>query len=620
MSYVVHLFQHPGPATLDEAVAVHEQLSGTQAAPNPLFAQLAQALIKRFPSEVGGLPPLEDLWLEEVPDGLTGGSAVYSLGVYGAGLTHLMPAMVSEALRLGLCVLDEQAGRCYVPDAWVLTHTGRQRLKLKPPASTPVAAGVAPDPLTMAWTRQRLLAVLGPAMAEAGFVGRIRTRPSGVTFIRSTAGGLQDVQLDVSDRYHIGVTVYGGLEPEIPHALSRAASEYHIMCQPHHHRALLPFQGAGPSIGTRGPFDVIQTTVQDGAQLEALALALGECLRDEYLPLLDACADLPGIVRAERMADTLTGRLRASRVLPALVHWAGLGDVRDYAEDLIQRRLPNTPQTAGMAILMRRTAQRLHALDSLRGTWSPPTRWRAVPTPDDVLMHPALNDLLLPRIRAVAERCGFVMHEPEPRIHRFERIDPDVHQWFDLRLEPDSDGKAGGNFVFGLSTPSLHLRWKALLAPFGSGRTPRGGTWSEGNLFPATLDVFDIDRWDFRLGRIRPDRLEEHLAGTETALALLIERAFDPARTLAGVASQLQAQNPDLFKKGDAKSGDFERWACWLLLAGEFRPDLVEDYVFLARRYFDVPRGMYGTYYKEEHTAMLALADEALRLAAAGGA
>ena len=137
MSYVVHLFEHPGAATLEEATALHGRLSATAAAPNAKFLALAQALIKRFPVEVGGTVDGQPLWLESVPDGETGGTAVYSLGLYDGGQTQLLPALVGLALPMGLCVYDEQAGRCYLPGGWALTVEGRRPLR---PRATPVAS------------------------------------------------------------------------------------------------------------------------------------------------------------------------------------------------------------------------------------------------------------------------------------------------------------------------------------------------------------------------------------------------------------------------------------------------------------------------------------------------
>jgi hypothetical protein len=101
----------------------------------------------------------------------------------------------------------------------------------------------------------------------------------------------------------------------------------------------------------------------------------------------------------------------------------------------------------------------------------------------------------------------------------------------------------------------------------------------------------------------------------EQALTQVFERIFDPARTLAGVAAMLEPLDPSMFKKGNAEGGDFERWACWLLLAAEHRPELVAHLAALARSCFGALSGMYGTYFKDEHQAIHSLADEALRLA-----
>ena len=180
-------------------------------------------------------------------------------------------------------------------------------------------------------------------------------------------------------------------------------------------------------------------------------------------------------------------------------------------------------------------------------------------------------------------------------------------------------GMAATGFSIHLGTPTLHARWKTLLAPFGEGRSPRGVPFAECNLLPDRLDDFDIDRNDLGFGTDRRDFLTDRVDSAERALAQVFERIFDPMQTLAGVAALLQPLDPKLYRKGDAKGGDFERWACWLLLAAEHRPELVADMATLARSFFDAPRGMYGTYYKDEHEAIQRLADEALRLAAYPG-
>lgn len=618
MSYVVHVFEHEPPATLDEALAVFEGLSDARTAANAKFVRLAQALIRRFPSEVGGQPPLQPLWLEEVPDGDTGGSAVYSLGLYGGGIQRLLPALVSEALKLGLCVLDEQAGRCYVPDAWALTEDGRRRLGFQaPPPPPPADETTVPAALTPDWVCRRLLAVVGAALAPEGFVGRARGRSEGVSFSRSTEAGLQHLGLGVREQGAIDVTLHAELEPEVPYALHRAClAQFKLSCQVLAHTALQPHQ----TYSDRGkaPDDLVGYRISmSSEQFDEQANALVNCLRDEYLPLLKACSDLPGIVRVAQEPGDLPGRLLVSRVLPALVHWAGLADAQAHAEALAERLLASPKDNRSVATLMRRSGRRMAALPELRGAWRPPTVWRALPTPADEVQGDAYWALAWPRLLALAQARGFAPSEPEPGSFRLERQLPDVWQWVQFTLLKRDITSV--SFSIHLGTPTLHARWKTLLAPFGEGRSPRGVPFAECNLLPDRLDDFDIDRNDLGFGTDRRDFLADRVDSAERALAQVFERIFDPMQTLAGVAALLQPLDPKLYRKGDAKGGDFERWACWLLLAAEHRPELVADMATLARSFFDAPRGMYGTYYKDEHEAIQRLADEALRLAAYPG-
>lgn len=617
MSYVVHVFEHEPPATLDEALAVFERLSDAPTAANAKFVRLAQALIRRFPSEVGGQPPLQPLWLESVPDGDTDGSAVYSLGLYGGGIQRLMPALVSEALKLGLCVLDEQAARCYVPDAWALTADGRRRLNLQAPPPPPADETAVPAELTPEWVCRRLLAVLGAALAPEGFVGRVYGRSECVRFSRSTEAGLQHLGLGVREHGAIDVTLHAELEPELPYALHRAClAQFKLSCQVLAHTALQPHQ----TYSDRGkaPDDLFGYRISmSSGRFDEQASAIVRCLREEYLPLLKACSDLPGIVRTAQDPAGLPGRLAVSRVLPALVHWAGLAPVQDHAEALAERLLASPKDKRSEAALMRRSARRMAAVPALRGAWRPPAVWRALPNPADEVQGDAYWALAWPRLLALAQARGFALSEPEPGYFRLERQLPDVRQWVQfVLLKRDITSVS---FSIHLGTPTLHARWKALLAPFGEGRSPRGVPFVECNLLPDRLDDFDIDRSDLGFGTDRRDFLAERVDSAERALAQVFDRIFDPMQTLAGVAALLQPLDPKLYKKGDAKGGDFERWACWLLLAAMHRRELLADMAALARSHFDAPRGMHGTYYKDEHEAVKRLADEALRLAAYPG-
>lgn len=127
-------------------------------------------------------------WIESPPDGQTD-SRVYSLGLYGEGDTLLLPVLVEQATGLGLTVYDDQAGRAYLPGAWVLDGSGRYPLQAEPaPTSPTVAQGRA------MFKREVLL-----TLAKQGF--KLVPHNLGLDFVRQRPSGEQKLTVGLRNLY-----------------------------------------------------------------------------------------------------------------------------------------------------------------------------------------------------------------------------------------------------------------------------------------------------------------------------------------------------------------------------------------------------------------------------------
>ena len=610
----MHLFEHPGAATLEEATALHGRLSATAAAPNAKFLALAQALIKRFPVEVGGTVDGQPLWLESVPDGETGGTAVYSLGLYDGGQTQLLPALVGLALPMGLCVYDEQAGRCYLPGGWALTVEGRRPLR---PRATPVAsmpaAGAAPSPLTTAWVRGRLREVLGPALARAGF-GAFDVQHS-LRFTRATEAGLQHIHLTLTAPHDSIVLVpSASLEPELPHALYRTVRMDELRCQAHSHDALAP-HGMALQTPNWGPHLVFcNLTRHTGAEVEALLPVLLGFVQSAYLPLLDACRDVPGIVRCCLAPQDWPAYPIIDRLALALVHWTGQVDVQAALEAELARSAPHPNHHPGV---LRTCAERLAALPAWRGQWRPSAiPPRRLPQPDDRLPPQVMVEQLWPRLCALAEARGFAAREEEPRRFVLRRVGADVGQT--LRFDFSNATKAAvafGPMAFDCPAVSAYLR--QFLAPWAPPRNPGHGWPAVVALKPGSLEHLGIDPRDLSFSVERKDRFEDHAQAAEASLVQHFDLLLDRTQTLAALAAVMaHAQSLPDWSHGNSRYG-FEEAGCLLLLAAVFVPERLEPCIAAARARFKY-RG-WGFFYDQGQVDMLErVIAEAQRLAADG--
>jgi hypothetical protein len=534
MSYVIHIFEHAGPATLTEADALHERLSDSQASANPKFIQLANALIKRFPKELGGGEDGRARWMEEVPDGLTGGNAVYSLGLYDGGITQLMPAIVSVALPLGLCVYDDQAARCYVPGGFVLTHTGKRALgRAAPQEPRPPTVQKYLEPYTTEWTVQRIFKGVGAGIAHTGFVGRVSG--SGVTFSRVTDAGLQHFGLTVSREVQVAPSVL--LAPLLPHALYRMVRPGRtISCFASAGEALQPFNSNPNEVLKPGEHRWFK--LNGSSKMDELAQALVQFFLEEHLPLLDACRDVPGIIRHERDRPALAAYVDGNRTVLALAHWLGQEDVVTYAEGLVERAGPEWGWGRGAELALER-ARKLAALVQYKGAWRPLPAPCRLPTAQDALTQAELAKALLPVVQAVAFDHGFSQRDLGDGSYSFERNSPQVRQYITVKLNGDSSKDARVPIGFEWDSPLLQTYWKSILAteahvgashPVWEQRVKWGGM----DLLRCWIDPDDI-----HMVIERRDELPDYLREFKTALGQVIAQLLDPALTLTGIAAQL---------------------------------------------------------------------------------
>jgi hypothetical protein len=210
MSYVVHLWEEAPPANLQDADRLHRQLVRTPAAANPKFAQLARAVIERFPVEVGGRGGTVAEWVESPPDGQTD-TRVYSLGLYEEGITLLLPVLVELATGLGLSVYDDRAGRAYLPGPWVVDAAGRHPLQAEPARPSP----------TVAQGRAMFKREVLPTLAKQGF--KLVRHNLGFDFARQSPSGEQKLTVCLRDLDQaLEVKPFTTVSPALPPCIAQA--------------------------------------------------------------------------------------------------------------------------------------------------------------------------------------------------------------------------------------------------------------------------------------------------------------------------------------------------------------------------------------------------------------
>jgi hypothetical protein len=183
MSYVVHVWERPAPATVQDADRIQAQLSLEHGVQNPKFLELARALTQRYPC-ITTLPEEspDAVWSDGPLDGRTD-RPLYAIGIRTERLPEALPVVLASVARLGLTAYDMQAGRCYLPDGNVL---GGEL------ASFPTEDDAVPGELDSTTEIIRLATQqLRPILEAEGF----EFRKSQGAFVRPFPGFFQDIAI-----------------------------------------------------------------------------------------------------------------------------------------------------------------------------------------------------------------------------------------------------------------------------------------------------------------------------------------------------------------------------------------------------------------------------------------
>ncbi|GGY85217.1 hypothetical protein GCM10011613_32920 [Cellvibrio zantedeschiae] len=337
MSYVIHIWEQPSPATWKEADALQANLVGKKATPNPKFAQLAQQLLRDFPHVRGaqGSP-----WIEGAPDGQVD-EASWALGIDSAQIERVVPVLVTHALALGLTVYDDQAGEAYLPGNWRLSPEGREPLEWLEVAEDSEFERKAKG---QNYLEERVRALVLPHFEAHGFSliwRRQLYRHDALSLIRQTPLGEQRIQMIAqqwSDNYW-DLWLDCEIAPRLPQdLLDWSKPQDHIRLV---WRDLVPLKHFARWPETPKPFDSL-FRCWDRDQLENFLTLYAAWAKQELLPLLDRCKGLRGYLEVD--CEETNVMIKATMVGLALAHCAGDPALAERAERYGLQRSPNPRQ------------------------------------------------------------------------------------------------------------------------------------------------------------------------------------------------------------------------------------------------------------------------------------
>ncbi|MEO8152325.1 MAG: hypothetical protein ABI605_04585 [Rhizobacter sp.] len=179
MSYVIHAWEAPVPATLGDADRIlGDLLGGRASAKASKLPTLMKVLWERYPRDLetdSEDPVWSDNTLSQAHDGLP----VLSLGIMTSHLDEVVPFVAHSAKALGIVVYDPQFGTAYLPSGAVL-------------GNMPVApVKGADEPLTDPKVLRALVAEMKPFMTSQGFKWEKEGKLS--SFVRRFDGGWSSI-------------------------------------------------------------------------------------------------------------------------------------------------------------------------------------------------------------------------------------------------------------------------------------------------------------------------------------------------------------------------------------------------------------------------------------------
>src|SRR5690348_13901762 len=134
MSYTLHIWDEPVPATIEEADQIASELErlASQGPVNPKYAEAALQIAKRFPFTDDPEAEADDEVWSDGPLTPTAGQRLWGVGILSQHANEVQPFVVSTSNALGLVVYDFQLGKTYLPNGKVLS-SGPQKTGLTKP-------------------------------------------------------------------------------------------------------------------------------------------------------------------------------------------------------------------------------------------------------------------------------------------------------------------------------------------------------------------------------------------------------------------------------------------------------------------------------------------------------
>jgi hypothetical protein len=316
LSYVVHVWETPLPASVAQASELCARLQREATAPNPKYLDLASRLTARFP-DIDSLDEDDPGVWTDGPLARNASAAVFAIGVQVHALGEVMPVLFEAAKALGLLVYDDQAATVHLPDGQVLGPERAASARSAPPA--PVALGRAE-------VKQAVGAALGPLLTAHGF------KPHQGAGFRLTADSARfDVKIDIEPSgsgHRLGVaTLLTIADREDRPLLRRYYPGGTDFCL-HHARIAVARGLVWPDLEAH--IDCA-TRVETHAQLDRVTLGWARLFEQAILPLVQRCLTLQGL------ADEMIGNMSAFSQRPftlVLAAQVGRHDLDDVAKRL----------------------------------------------------------------------------------------------------------------------------------------------------------------------------------------------------------------------------------------------------------------------------------------------